>query len=461
MPQINRYSDVSTSSYNPMSLQEILLAPQAQRLRHDQTQQQLMQIQSELAKVDPLDVHLNEATKLRSDINNQVYKQAEELSKNGFNSNILNQVKNTNRNLVDLMSPTGRLGQINQAKQVYNANLKDYLEDATKNKGWSRERALINWQQNNQIPYTGYDDYGKIKNINQYGAPKKIETLDKLKQVKDLLGEQVVKEIGNSGYNLIPQQDGSVIMVDSSGRRIETSNRPNLQNALGLLQQQMNDTEWRSSMQFEGITPEAINNEITYGINSMIKTDVKDNRDTSASLHGYENGNKDKIEGTPTGITEDVTNIKDGAEDSRALERLYSGSGTNYLTPDLVPKQSTAPSLKDTNVFKKKFESTLTPVQQSRYFDTYNALKAQGKIDSNSSPYSSKVKDAVQKDWERTKGIATNNVIIVPDSQGNATLASPSLVKKDSNERNEWVNKRLNIALDLLPPKSDKLFNGE
>lgn len=289
---VNRFTTITPSKFNPLSYNEIMATAQMQRARHDNLTAQQELLRQGLAKVDPLDVHFNEALKLKTDINDQINSQAELLAKEGVNPNSTSNFIKLNRQYNDLMSPTGRLGQINQAKQVYNKQLSDYIEDATKNKGWSREVALQNWKNNVQKPYTGFDANNNIINVGSYGAPKKVETLEKLKAVKDLLGEQVVKEIGNNNFNIQAQPDGSVILVDGSGRRIETSNKPNIEYGLKLLQQQMQDPEWRSSMQFEGINPNAVNNEIIYGVNAMLKNDVKDNRDTNYSLHGYKNPNE-------------------------------------------------------------------------------------------------------------------------------------------------------------------------
>lgn len=276
----NRYSQISPSQFQPLSLQETMMVPLMQRQKHDQLIAQQEMLRQGLAKVDPLDVHMNEALNVKSGIENKLASQAELLSREGINPNTQGDFLALNREYQNLVSPTGRLGQINAAKQIYAKNFNDYLEDAQKNKGWSRERALANWN-NFSKQYTGFDQ-DKIANIGQLGAPKKVEVMDVLKDVHSLLGEQVVGEMRASGYNFQPSPDGGMVMVDRSGRRVETSNRPNLQAAQNLVNQRLAGKEWQDSIKFEGENTQNIYNQLTSGINSMLSNKVVDNRSENA-----------------------------------------------------------------------------------------------------------------------------------------------------------------------------------
>lgn len=295
---MNRYSQVSTSEFQPLSLQEVMMTPLMQRQKHDQLIAQQEMLRQGLAKADPLDVHMNEALNVKSAIENKLTSQAELLGREGVNPNTQGEFLALNREYQNLIAPTGRLGQINAAKQVYAKNFNDYLEDAQKNKGWSRERALANWNQFSK-QYTGFEG-DKISNIGQLGAPKKVEVMDVLKDVKGLLGEQVVGEMRASGYSFQPSPDGGMVMVDRSGRRIETSNRPNLQHAQNLINQKLVGKEWQDSIRFEGENTPNVYNQLTSGINSMLSTGVVDNRGENAQYiapkEGDSNGGSGNME---------------------------------------------------------------------------------------------------------------------------------------------------------------------
>ena len=276
---MNRYSDYSVSVYDPMSFEDIARVPMMKRAQHDASQAKLEADLSEINKIDSLDVHQPEAMRIKSDLLKQINSQAEQLAREGFTNNTTPALLKTNREIQDLFAPTGRAGQINAAKKVYIENRKDFLDDATKTKGWSMERALNAWTDFSSINlYTGYDSGNNITNIGLLGAPKKIETLDKLKSVHDLLGEQVVGEMKASGYGFAAGPNGSTIMIDNSGRRIETSNKPNLQSALNLLDNQFNEKEWSDSRKFEGANSDSVKSQVINGVNSMLKTGIVDNR---------------------------------------------------------------------------------------------------------------------------------------------------------------------------------------
>lgn len=276
----NRYDNGSLSKFNPLSFQELSAVPLIQRQKHDQLIAQQEMLRQGLAKVDPLDVHMNEAINLKSQIKNKLVSQAELLTKEGVNPNTQAEFLALNREYQNMVSPTGKLGQINAAKQIYAKNFNDFVEDAQKNKGWSRERALANWDRFSK-QYTGFNN-DQIASIGQLGAPKKVEVMDVLKDVKSLLGEQVVAEMKASGYNFQPGPDGSMVMVNKSGRRIETSNKPNLQVAQNLINQKLIGKEWQDSIKFEGENTLNVYNQLTSGINSMLSNKVVDNRSENA-----------------------------------------------------------------------------------------------------------------------------------------------------------------------------------
>ena len=289
----NRYTNITPSQFSPLSMEETFMVPALKRKQHDDLLSKQQLIRDGLTNIDPLAVHLNEAVKLRDDMDSKINTQAENLAKNGINPDSMNQFLSLNKQYKDLTGPTGRIGKINNAKKVYNANLKEYIDDATKNKKWSREKAIENWYKNRHNKYTGYDDDNQtnITNIDQYGAPDKVELITKLKDIKSILGEQVVNEIGSGNYSITPGPNGSMQIVNRHGRRIETSNNPNIQDGLKVLAQELYDpnSAWRKSIDFEGVDPNTILKQTQQGMRAMTTTKVTDNRSTNASLSGYKN----------------------------------------------------------------------------------------------------------------------------------------------------------------------------
>jgi hypothetical protein len=121
---VNRYTSLTPSKFNPLSLEEIMLVPAMQRKKHDDTVKGLEEIRAKLANVDPEDKYFDEAVKLREQLNNKLSSQVEQINTEGFNPNSTGQFLAMNREYQDLMSPTGKLGMINQEKKILKHILK-------------------------------------------------------------------------------------------------------------------------------------------------------------------------------------------------------------------------------------------------------------------------------------------------------------------------------------------------
>ena len=126
---VNRYTQLTPSKFNPLTMEEIMLVPAMQRKRHDDTVKGLEEIRAKLANVDPEDKYFEEAVKLREQLNNKLTSQVENINKEGFNPNSTGQFLAMNREYQDLMSPTGKLGMINQEKKNTQAYIENYRKE--------------------------------------------------------------------------------------------------------------------------------------------------------------------------------------------------------------------------------------------------------------------------------------------------------------------------------------------
>jgi len=451
---MNRYDNGSVSNFNPLSLQEIMVTPLMQRQKHDQLLAQQEMLKQGLAKVDPLDVHLNEALKVKSDIENKLTSQAELLSREGINPNTQGDFLALNREYQNLVSPTGRLGQINAAKQVYAKNFNDYLDDAQKNKGWSRERALANWN-NFSKQYTGFDE-DKIANIGQLGAPKKVEVMDVLKDVHSLLGEQVVGEMRASGYNFQPSPDGGMVMVDRNGRRVETSNRPNLQAAQNLVNQRLVGKEWQDSIKFEGENTQNIYNQLTSGINSMLSNKVVDNRGENAQYIAPKENKKDSDEETADleAVNVEAVNI---SKNSDLLSKL---NGEQTKTSFHAPYAAEG-KVGGYNAGNKTVTADETLNSPEYKVLARNIARTQNL---GTDLKNLKVQQAVKKYLTDNKDVTVQNRYVDPNTNKQGMLfASKELTGKDSKEKagNLILERVQRGAYDMVDEKGNKIDKDE
>ena len=126
---MNRYTSITPSQFSPLSLEEIMLVPAMKRKQHDDTVKGLEEIRAKLANVDPEDKYFEEAVKLREQLNNKLSSQVEQINTEGFNPNSTGQFLAMNREYQDMMSPTGKLGMINQEKKNTQAYIENYRKE--------------------------------------------------------------------------------------------------------------------------------------------------------------------------------------------------------------------------------------------------------------------------------------------------------------------------------------------
>jgi hypothetical protein len=294
----NRFDNGSVSAYKPQSFQELAFVPMMKRKQHDELEAAYINAK---VNTDPLDVHKDEALRLKNEIEGKVSSLSEQLSTKGITPEARSSFLKFNKEYQDLISPTGRIGQINNAKKVYAEEFKEYLEDATKNKGFSREDALYNWQTQHHPKYTGYNDAREIKNIDSYGAPKRHILQEDLKLVKSLLGENTQTIMKNNGFSFGEGPNGSIIIQDGKGRLVETSNYPQLKEAQEYLTSRWIQPtgEGTISARFERQDPKRIIDEINNGLGMMKSYKLDDTRETDYSIQGYTAPEKNV---DPTGV---------------------------------------------------------------------------------------------------------------------------------------------------------------
>lgn len=294
---MNRYSQFSVSEFKPMSFQELAIAPAAMRDQHNNALAQQEQMKLGLnAMSNPLSQHREEALALQGSMNTLIDQQAEELNAKGFTQNSGSNLIKLNREFKNLSGPTGRLGQINAAQQAYANEYKQFRDSAEKNK-WSTEDINRNWNRH-AGQYAGYDRDGNVSNIGTLGAPEKYEVLDFGKEIKPLVGNIKRRLDSVGGGRLVPQADGSMAVINSSGQVMKDTNVQQLNEYLKMGREIFTTPTgkgYKSGM-FEGKSVGQLNTELESMINGMLVDEVTDTRNTTLGLHGYKNANEASAE---------------------------------------------------------------------------------------------------------------------------------------------------------------------
>ena len=473
---MNRFSDYTPSVYNPMTFEEIAMVPMMKRKQHDETLAKQELIRAGLAKVDPLKEHFDEALQLKQGIESQMDNTALELSRNGINNDMIGKTIALNRQYQDMVSPTGKIGQINAAKTIYNKEKEDFIKYAESQK-IGKEIAEQRWKEKTS-DYTGFDKDNKIINVSPQGVAAFQDYGQDLSRAHSILGETIKGLPQNVGYGLVDsgQGDGSTFMVNTDGQRIRSNNAKQVESAYKSFRDKWiaengEGTKYSKDAGL-GIDEARILNDF----NSMLKSSDVTKLSQSASYNSPKEG-KDESIGNPSVITEDVKQQDKTRQDLDEFKNFAEGNLTKTPTPPKnlshmtkdqqqvyynsvkeAKRKYLVTNSNDPVEMKKRFDENFSAEQKVKYLNSYNALVAQGKIKKDANPYVKSSSDLIKKDWMRRASVEFSNQIIDVDSMDNDVLASPSLVKKTSEQRNGFIQKRLANAIGN---KQDIVFDPE
>lgn len=225
---MNRYDVASVAKFNPLSYQEIMAAPLAMRQKHDNA---ILAAEALRIKANPLDKHLNRALEIKNQMDAEIAKNVDTLNKEGYNPTTFQNITKLNRQYQDMISPTGEIGQINNAKIVYDKAQEDFIQDAAK-QNIGRGRALDLWKEKTNY-YTGFGEDGKsITNVSPQGVAA-YQDYTKDKQVTHSILGKTIRGVSSQGHHLeVDKQTGGVWEVTRNGKRVTNDNTKQVEAAL-------------------------------------------------------------------------------------------------------------------------------------------------------------------------------------------------------------------------------------
>jgi hypothetical protein len=290
MAVANRYTNIQPSRYNPRSLQELMIAPQYMRQQHTAIEDGLSGVNTELAQVDPLDIHSEQARMEQSKMYDNITQQSDRLNKEGFSPVAKSQFLKLNKQYQQSISPTGALGKINAAKTALSENKAKYLESAQK-EGFPLDVALQNWKDQEAQYEQEFNTTGKISNIGELYAPK---YKDAIAEGKTLFKDAGITstDIGSSGGKIHQDSDGSYI-VNTSSRDVNSNNTKQLEAAVEWINNQVlnQGSDINRSIVHERKDPQNVIKELA-GLSDVYKKDqTVEDRQTSFSSWNPAKGN--------------------------------------------------------------------------------------------------------------------------------------------------------------------------
>lgn len=459
MAAVNRYTDLTPSKFNPLSMQEVFAVPMLKRQQHNQLLAEQAALRTGLAKVDPHDKYFNEAVRIKNDLETKMDQTASDLASKGVNNDMIGQTIALNREYQDLVSPTGKLGMINAHKQNLNKTYNDYLEASVK-MGNPLDVAKIHADKAIQthLQQPLYDEKGRVVDFKIDQGPAKY--IDVTSRVNDLAKAAGFSsdEWKKSAGSLTFDPTGNRYVINSNSAGLSSSNKENLAKLAQFMNEEISNpaTETRRSLDYNFQDPQQALNRIQTQL-GIYRTD-KTGRENGYSIGSVDWTNADdaakKAAGDPTKLQEAITVVN---PTSKALDEIKSVGVRELLSqlPDAVGnlKSYIVDGKVDENKLRAQdiklqqmLKDKMSPETLDLYTSTYNAKVAQGIIPRNTPMFSGKAQRAIQKDWEQKKDFAWSNNVILPDSVENDILASPQLIGKEAKDRNLFVRSRFDLA---------------
>lgn len=285
---INRFTNLTPSAYNPLSMQEIMMTPMAMRAKHDQSAAQLEAQLMELDKSKALIEHMPENQEIKAMLKAKINAQVNDLMQQGFNQNTIQNTLKTNREIKELFLPTGRLGQMNAAYDTYYKELENFRKDNA-DKKWGEQQFKDNWLKHKNN-YKGYDEKGNITFIDPLTAANKVETMEKLKDIKSLVGDsKLAVDIFNGNISQRTNPAGHLEIYNTKTGNVIEDNTGNIAQAMKILQNELADpnSDWQKSIRYSGEDINKVIEEMYSGAQSMIDQKIGTKNDTDLSIHGY------------------------------------------------------------------------------------------------------------------------------------------------------------------------------
>lgn len=478
----NRFDNGSVSAYTPQSFQELAFVPMMKRQQHDKIIADQELISAGLAKVDPYDKHFDEAVRLKQDLESNMDKTATELSQTGINNDMIGKTIALNRQYQDLISPTGKIGQIN-AEKINIQKINDEYDKYGQQKGWS-EAETNYWKQEalkeyNQKPV--YDEKGRIL---KYSGPKEIANkIDYNKRLHDLaISAGMTTEEFKEGIPLAISQDASGYFTQghSSTGWSKGSNEPQVIAAYNTLIKELNDptSELRKSADYERRDLTSLqsildtqsdiylknseSNESNYTIDHFGSGPGSSSEEQPAGDVFGEDYNTQEVGGNKQDYSEierigQITNTKIGeVEGSNGFSPVDAGTGAVATEIKQGGKKFNADDIKDprqkalyNSVWSKMINEGIVGSDGKRHF-IKNDYKKLGK----NNPANAKTVLKMLKDMP---AITLTSKIVTTDTVLNNSGFSAS-IGKTADERDKTIRKQLKLtnngARKLLDPKT-------
>lgn len=472
----NRYSELTPSAYTPLTLEEIAMVPALKRKQHDTILAQQEALNSALVKTDPYKKHFNEALALKKGIEDKMSATASELAQSGVNPDMIGKTIALNREVQNLMSPTGKLGQIN-AEKLNIAKINEEYDKMAAQKGWSPAESEY-WKNKALEEYNAKPIYGEDGRILQYTSPIAAPTrVDYYKEMSELAKDAKMSttELSNA-IQTLDNDIGSgqkAILGKEYGKKFG-NNYTAVLNAYNTIKSRMLDptSDMYKSMEYERRNPSDLLKQLAQ--QSEVYKQKAFSEESKSTINPFGSNDDDrngsgKKEGEflPEGIFDPSSTV---SLENKVKEADYSGIGA------IRDKGTLYPELKGMNAHQylqrvaksggtRTYKDVLAPELHSQFEKAVGILIGKGKLPKGTDPM--KITPAQAKDIgdymkNNSASFTIGNDIIRPDIEASPDLFLGELVGKDANQRNALMDRDLDsYKRQILNPETNKPFTQD
>lgn len=442
------------------------MVPMMKRQQHDKANEQLYANLAELDKIKPLDKHYNEAQKIKAELSSRINNQASKLATEGFNTNTTTDLFKTNRDIQSMYSPTGKIGQINAAKEAYDKDSAEYLKNATA-LGHSPEVVQRNLKaiqdKYNSSPI--YDDKGKVINMSIDALPPKY--VDHIARAREFFKDANMSASAIDNLASSIQSDGRGSYVLSQGAKKKyASNLPQLQSAVNFLNNEINNpnSDVGKSLKYGFKTPQEALEDIKRmsPIYRKTESEIGSTNQISSFTPAKTTESKDKT--VPTGIMDPDSTRTIGDElkkvDFSQIGRTYGHTSTG--SSPSVAGSGVGQIVNAKGNGKYSYKDVITdPLTQSLYEGSYRKLVKAGRIKQGSdinSPENAQKIGFYMNNHLKIPTIA--NDVIRADISPNAEMFMGNFTKKSGTERNLTLNQDIKAGFrDVVNQETGETYS--
>lgn len=420
MAGINRYTNAEPARYNPMSLQELMLTPQYKRSQHDMLLEKSSNLETEIANINPLNIHSDAAKVEQENLYSSINDQVENINREGFNSNSKQNFLKVNRDYQKAISPTGNIGKINNAKKTLDINKKEHIDAAIK-EGFTPQQALMNWQNHEKKYEDEFRATGAITPIGQLGNPKYVDYLEEANKIFKEAGLTTRDLAGGMISQLITTDPNGQYILNTGGGKVTSNNIEQLGEAVKWLNNNINDpnSTMGQSIAYQGKSPNQVLSEIGNMANIHIKdsqkntysrtmTGFKSNKELGVGESGssaYTTTEASNVVRFNEGLINSLDNIIKGGN---TVGKVGFSSGSSSLSPGV------SANFKDGE--KANVQNSLNTEQKEMYDKVYQTLVQNDNANSLIyDKYSPEVVQEVKTHMSKYANILKQDVIIQSD----------------------------------------------